>query len=311
MRERHRIYVLLGVILCVTIILQPVASAARNDKSFKSESGRSNYSNGRAHWRDRDTKSTSGTMNQAPVISGNPATVIDAGGYYDFLPSANDADGDSLTFSIQGKPSWASFNAINGKLYGIPNDNHVGSYNNIVISVSDGSVSVALPAFNLTVSSGPEPVTVPSVLGLMQANAESAIVAAGLAVGTIATASSDSVPAGAVISQTPEGGSEVTQGATVNLTVSSGAATIIPLSWIAPATRSDGTPLSISEIAGYRVYSGMERNNLVLMSDISDGSATSYSLTGLTSGTHYFALTTYDYSNNESTYSDIVSRTVP
>jgi hypothetical protein len=54
----------------------------------------------------------------------------------------------------------------------------------------------------------------------------------------------------------------------------------------------------------------MDRNNLVLMTDINNGLATSYPLTGLTSGTHYFSLTTYDYSDNESTYSDIVSRTV-
>jgi len=47
------------------------------------------------------------------------------------------------------------------------------------------------------------PVTVPDVVGQAQAAAESAIVSAGLIVGTIATANSDTVAAGDVIDQNP------------------------------------------------------------------------------------------------------------
>jgi beta-lactam-binding protein with PASTA domain len=61
---------------------------------------------------------------------------------------------------------------------------------------------------------------------LTQANAESAIVAAGLTVGAVTTATSDTVPAGVVISQTPGGGTEVSQGSAVALSVSSGPASV-------------------------------------------------------------------------------------
>jgi beta-lactam-binding protein with PASTA domain len=170
--------------------------------------------------------------------------------------------------------------------------------------VSQGS------AVALSVSSGPASVTVPNVVGLTQANAESAIVAAGLTVGAVTTATSDSVPAGNVINQTPGSGTAVTSGSAVDLAVSSGAAPVI-LSWVAPVTKTDGTPLSLSEIAGFRIYSGVASDNLSLMADVNDGSATTYTVTGLSSGTHYFAATTYDYSNNESAYSSIASRTIP
>ena len=64
--------------------------------------------------------------------------------------------------------------------------------------------------------------TVPDVVGLDQATAESSIVAAGLAVGTVSTANSDTVLAGDVISQSPTGGSLAASGSTVDLVVSLG-----------------------------------------------------------------------------------------
>jgi len=69
-------------------------------------------------------------------------------------------------------------------------------------------------------------VTVPNVVSLTQAAASSSITNAGLALGTVTTAASATVPAGAVISQTPLAGTSVTPGTAVNLVVSSGPATI-------------------------------------------------------------------------------------
>ncbi len=42
--------------------------------------------------------------NSAPVISGQPATTVAAGERYRFTPSASDADGDALDFSVAGFP---------------------------------------------------------------------------------------------------------------------------------------------------------------------------------------------------------------
>lgn len=91
------------------------------------------------------------TGNSAPTISGTPAGAVNPGGQYSFTPSASDADGDTLTFSIDGQPSWASFDAATGELSGQPSSNDVGTYANIRIRVSDGSESAATPFFSIDV----------------------------------------------------------------------------------------------------------------------------------------------------------------
>ncbi|KPJ74626.1 MAG: hypothetical protein AMJ54_16870, partial [Deltaproteobacteria bacterium SG8_13] len=76
--------------------------------------------------------------------------------------------------------------------------------------------------------SGP-PVSVPDVVGLPQADAETAIVAAGLAVGTLFVEYSDTVPAGAVISQNPVAGAAVSEGTPVDLFISLGPVVTVPV----------------------------------------------------------------------------------
>jgi hypothetical protein len=87
------------------------------------------------------------------VVSGTPSTTGQVGSAYSFTPSATDADGNTLTWSISGKPSWASFNSSTGQLSGTPTN--VGTYSGIRISVSDGTVSVALASFSIAVSAAP------------------------------------------------------------------------------------------------------------------------------------------------------------
>jgi hypothetical protein len=89
--------------------------------------------------------------NSPPTISGKPSTSIVYGNAYAFQPNASDPNGDALMFTIQNKPSWASFNATTGRLQGTPAAGDVGTYTNIVISVSDGVGSASLPAFAIGV----------------------------------------------------------------------------------------------------------------------------------------------------------------
>jgi hypothetical protein len=92
--------------------------------------------------------------NSAPTIAGNPATTVGVGQAYSFQPSANDANNDTLTFSITNAPSWATFNSQTGRLSGTPTAANVGTTSGIVISVSDNKVSspVAMASFSITVS---------------------------------------------------------------------------------------------------------------------------------------------------------------
>src|SRR5499427_6117819 len=90
-----------------------------------------------------------------PVISGTPGTAVEVGQSYSFQPSATDAAGGTLTFSIVGQPAWATFNSSTGQLTGTPTAANVGTYTGIVISVADGVSSASLPAFSITVTAAP------------------------------------------------------------------------------------------------------------------------------------------------------------
>jgi hypothetical protein len=89
--------------------------------------------------------------NTAPTIAGLPPTSVNADSPYNFTPTASDAESDALTFNIQNKPAWASFNAATGALSGSPTAANVGSYANIIISVSDGVATTALAPFAISV----------------------------------------------------------------------------------------------------------------------------------------------------------------
>jgi autotransporter-associated beta strand protein len=90
-------------------------------------------------------------VNRAPVISGSPATTVVQGVAYSFVPTASDADGQTLIFSISNKPGWASFSSRTGALTGIPSVDDIGTVSDIVIRVSDGTASTSLASFSITV----------------------------------------------------------------------------------------------------------------------------------------------------------------
>jgi hypothetical protein len=94
-------------------------------------------------------ESTELRPNSAPTISGTPKTTLVVGNPWSFTPTASDPDGDTLTFSITGKPSWASFDSKTGKLSGTPST--AGSHGPITITASDGRASASLKAFTLQI----------------------------------------------------------------------------------------------------------------------------------------------------------------
>ena len=97
------------------------------------------------------TPPPAGGSNQAPTISGTPAGSTLFGRQYSFTPAASDANGDVLTFSVTGRPSWAAFDSSTGRLQGTPTQGDVGTNANIVISVSDGAATRSLASFNIQV----------------------------------------------------------------------------------------------------------------------------------------------------------------
>lgn len=100
---------------------------------------------------DDSAQTTSVSTDTAPTIAGTPQSSVSVGLIFGFNPVADDPNDDNLVFTIQNKPDWAVFNMGTGILSGEPDFDDVGVYSNIVISVTDGSESAALPPFNIEV----------------------------------------------------------------------------------------------------------------------------------------------------------------
>lgn len=86
-----------------------------------------------------------------PVISGTPPSRAVVGTAYSFQPTAADSYGLRMAFMVTNKPAWMTLDIATGKLSGTPTAGNVGTYANIVETVSDGYKSAALKAFTVAV----------------------------------------------------------------------------------------------------------------------------------------------------------------
>lgn len=89
--------------------------------------------------------------NKPPTISGTPPDTVRAGTAYTFIPTAVDPDGDALSFSATGLPSWASLDKSSGRISGTPSTDDMGAHLNIRLSVSDGKSSTSLAPYGIYV----------------------------------------------------------------------------------------------------------------------------------------------------------------
>jgi len=120
-----------------------------------------------------------------------------------------------------------------------------------------GTVVDAGSEVDLDISMGPDTggptVEVPDVVGMTESDAKSVITFASLNVGTISNDYSDTVPKGFVISQSPSGGTSVSIGSSVNLTISLGPWTVpdvVGMTYADAASAINSAVLSVGSI-GY------------------------------------------------------------
>ena len=274
--------------------------------------------------------------NAAPQISGTPATAVNAGTTFNFQPVSSDADGDSLTFMVSGRPAWAAFNSATGRLIGTPSVSDVGSHGPVSISVTDGQDTAVLPAFTIVVIDVSTPVNnPPSISG-----APSLSVSAGSAYsftpaatdpdGDALTFSISGRPSWASfnaatgrLSGTPSGSDAGNYGPIV-ISVSDGtdSAALSPftigvqsatlgsatLSWVPPSQNTDGSPLT--DLSGYTIAWGTQSGNLSNSVTVMNAGITTYVVDQLAPGTYYFALRAVNSSGVESALSNEASKTV-
>ena len=272
--------------------------------------------------------------NRAPVISGSPATSVNEGAAYEFTPSASDADGDALVFDIANPPSWASFDTATGRLSGTPASDDAGTYENIVISVSDGQDSSSLSAFVITVQAVVTN-SAPTISGnpakaVTEGTQYSFTPDAGDPDGDSLSFSIANKPSWAAfdtgsgrLSGTPQAG-DVGSYADIVISVSDGQASAslgafsitveaiamgsVTLSWSPPTENTDGTALT--DLAGYRIYWGTTSGSYPNSVSIDNPGVTTYVVENLVPGTYEFVATSYNTSGVESDYSAPATKTV-
>ena len=167
---------------------------------------------------------------------------VTVGQTFTLTPNVTGGNGKTLTFSVANAAPWMTFNAGTGVLTGTPTAADVGTYSNIVVSVSDGQESASATPFTIQV------------------------VAAAAASGTA------------------------------------------DVSWTPPTTNTDGSTLT--NLAGYNIYYGTSPNALNQQVQVSTVGVTNYVISGLTSGTWYFAVTAYTSTGTESSLSNVASKTI-
>jgi hypothetical protein len=109
---------------------------------------------------------TTSSSTVAVAITGTPAATVAAGSEYRFAPTVANAGDESLSFSIVNRPTWAVFNPATGLLVGTPKSDNLGSYPNIIISVSAGTAApVSLQAFGIQVQDASSTGAAPTISG--------------------------------------------------------------------------------------------------------------------------------------------------
>ena len=95
--------------------------------------------------------------NQSPIITSTPITLAEVDELYTYQVEATDPDGDTLTYSLDVKPSGMTINSATGLIKWTPTAK--GDYD-VVVKVSDGALDIT-QSFTIVVSKAEEPVYTP------------------------------------------------------------------------------------------------------------------------------------------------------
>lgn len=276
---------------------------------------------------------TAAPVNRAPTITGTPNTSVTVGAAYTFQPVGSDPDGNTLMYSIQNQPGWATFSQSTGRLSGTPQAANVGTSARITISVSDGTATASLPSFTIQVNAAAN--RAPTISG---SPLSSVLALVGYAFQPSATdADGDSLTfsiqnrpnwatfstSSGRLSGTPAI-TDVASYSNIIISVSDGtASTSLPafslsvlqvangtatLNWTVPTTNTDGSALT--NLAGYRITYGRSASNMDQSVAVSNAGLTTYTVENLTNGTWYFAVYAVNSSNLESDVSNVSSKTI-
>ncbi len=273
----------------------------------------------------------------ASTVSPNPVTIT-------LLANDTDANGDTLSVTANTAPANGTVTRAGGSSTYTPAAGFSGS-DSFGYTLSDGNggtatgtvtVSVAPPPNVAPVAGAdsastvsPNPVTINLLANDTDANGDTLSVTANTAPanGTVTRTggSATYTPAAGFsgtnsFTYTLSDGKGGTATGTVTVSVSAApapapapapaAAKSAVLSWSIPTTRADGSPIAVSEIAGYEIYVLAEGTGVSSVITVTGGTTTTYTVTGLSPDTYDFSMAAKDSAGNLSALSPVVAKTI-
>ena len=161
--------------------------------------------------------------NSPPRILSTPKTLASPGFEYVYNALAVDADaGEVLTWSLAEAPAAMTVDSL-GRVRWTPQSADLGEHS-VVIEVRD---SIDLSAFQNFIIEVRDPVTVPNLAGLDEAEAIGALEAATLRADPLRDTFSDTVPTGRVAAQNPAPGTPAAAGGSVEVEISRGPVPVV------------------------------------------------------------------------------------
>ena len=290
-------------------------------------------------WKEKEERPESGggrgkaKKNRPPSIEGVPDTEVYVNSNYDFRPTAGDPEGDVLSFTINVRPSWATFDVQTGRLFGFVPDTAADDVTqNIVIGVSDGVNSRSLAPFSISVLPLPSANNAPSITG----DAANDVLVNEFYSFTPSASDPDEDELSFTVLNLPEWANFSSSTGTINgspsdgdvgyygeivisvrdseSTVSLAAFSIevvslanggVTLNWEPPTENTDSSYLT--DLSGYNIYYGKDYGDLTNVIQLPNPGLSAYVVENLSSGTWYFGITAYNSLSAESDVSSVVS----
>ena len=287
------------------------------------------------------TLSVAPPPNVAPVAGADSASTVSPNAVtINLLANDTDANGDTLSVTANTAPTNGTVTRTGGSATYTPAAGFSGS-DSFGYTLSDGNggtatgtvtVSVAPPPNVAPVAGAdsastvsPNPVTINLLANDTDANGDTLSVTANTAPanGTVTrTGGSATYTPAAGFSGSDSFGYTLSDGnggtATGTVTVSvsaapapaSAAANSAVLSWSIPTTRADGSPIAVSEIAGYEIYVLAEGTGVSSVITVTGGTTTTYTVMGLSPDTYDFSMAAKDTAGNLSALSPVVAKII-
>ncbi len=266
------------------------------------------------------------------TLTNIPPSDILEGETYSYTPKFSPSLEQNAVFTISNPPQWILFDPDTGTISGTPAQTDIGTDSNIVIETTIGNTTLTTTPFSITVeeinlppqiSGTPENTTLYATrtYTFTPASYDPEGSALDFSISNIpdwvsfdkntgkisAQPTIDDIGSEYEITISASDGKHQTSLEPFILSVKPGIETAL-VSWTPPTENTDGTVLE--DLAGYRIYYGREAGKYDDVITLNSTELTTYTITNLLLPEYFFSMTAFDIYDNESEFSEVVSKRI-